>query len=100
MLYLVVFNQWLMVRIYFLMMCFLFFNDVFLFYDDDAFYLKALRLILKLYSLPPSKSFPIISNNFQQFPIISNNFQSFPITFIHSFQTLKFLPNSQFSFKL
>ncbi|OPG57056.1 hypothetical protein BGL82_03760 [Helicobacter pylori] len=72
MLYLVVFNQWLMVRIYFLMMRFLF-------YDDDAFYLKALRLILKLYSLPPSKSFSSISNHFQQFPIIlqslPNHFQ-------------------------
>ncbi|PDW45290.1 hypothetical protein BB431_08205 [Helicobacter pylori] len=66
--YLAVFNQWLMVRFYFLMMCFLFFNDVF--------------FILKLYSLP------------------LNSNRSFPITLIHSFQALKFLSNSKFSFKL
>ncbi|NHA17576.1 hypothetical protein FBF47_07535 [Helicobacter pylori] len=95
-------------------------NGAYLFFNDDAFYLKALRLILKLYSLPPSKSFSSISNHFQQFPIISNNFQSFPnhspiisnnfYPFLPNsqfssklsifFQTLKFLSNSKFSFKL
>ncbi len=43
-----------------------------------------MRLILKLYSLPP-------------FPIAP---PSFPIIFIHSFQTLKFLPNSKIPFQL
>ncbi|OPG19243.1 hypothetical protein BGL60_06555 [Helicobacter pylori] len=43
-LYLAVFNQWLMVCIYFLMMRFLFFNDVFLFLRY-LFYLMMMRLI-------------------------------------------------------
>ncbi|NHA53648.1 hypothetical protein EWZ90_07690 [Helicobacter pylori] len=56
------------------------------------------------------QSFPIISNNFQSFPnhspIISNNFYPFlPNSQFSSklsifFQTLKFLSNSKFSFKL
>ncbi|PDX53915.1 hypothetical protein BB482_04285 [Helicobacter pylori] len=64
-----------MVRFYFLMMCFYFLMMCFLFFNDVFF-------ILKLYSLP------------------LNSNRSFPITLIHSFQALKFLSNSKFSFKL
>ncbi len=34
------------------------------------------------------------------YPLIPITPQSFPITFIHSFQTLKFLPNSKIPFQL
>ena len=55
---------------------FLFFNDAFLFYNDDVLNLKALFSTPLIPIAPPS----------------------FPITLIHSFQTLKFLSNSKFSF--
>ncbi|NHA84288.1 hypothetical protein EWZ69_03420, partial [Helicobacter pylori] len=58
-----------------------FFNDVFLFFNDVFLFFNDVFFILKLYSLP------------------LNSNRSFPITLIHSFQALKFLSNSKFSFK-
>lgn len=51
-------------------------DDAFLSYFNDVFYLKALFSTPLIPIAPPS----------------------FPITFIHSFQTLKFLSNSKISF--
>ncbi|EKE88200.1 hypothetical protein OUK_1686, partial [Helicobacter pylori R037c] len=59
-------------------------NDVFLSYFNDVFY-PMMRLIFKaLFSTPLIPIAP----------------PSFPIIFIHFFQTLNFLSNSKFSFKL
>ncbi|KAA8891293.1 hypothetical protein EPC82_06855 [Helicobacter pylori] len=61
---------------------YLFFNDAYLFFNDAYLFFNDMFFILKLYSLP------------------LNSNRSFPITLIHSFQALKFLSNSKFSFKL